>query len=245
MVSKKMLIFIMLGTIFIFLSILSLYIYGRSLWMPYYLKIVGTQTVSDVITEIGTENREKLEDYFKQAGVEYPSNKIKIALLGFKEEKILEVWALQENKWHFIHAYPILAASGDTGPKLREGDKQVPEGIYQITWLNPNSTYYLSMKVSYPNIYDRKKAELDGRNKLGGDIFIHGKALSIGCLAIGDEAIEELFVLAHDVHIKNIKVILSPNDMRVKKPPFTYKEGSPWLLELYEKINRELEGFKR
>lgn len=91
----------------------------------------------------------------------------------------------------------MLAASGGPGPKLREGDLQVPEGVYRLTAFNPNSSYHLSLRVDYPNAEDRAAedravARSDRRTSLGGDIFIHGKAVSIGCLAIGDPGIEEL-----------------------------------------------------
>jgi murein L,D-transpeptidase YafK len=71
-------------------------------------------------------------------------------------------------------------ASGKAGPKLREGDGQVPEGIYRIDGLNPNSSYHLSLKLNYPNDFDLEQARTEGRTELGGDIFIHGKAVSIG-----------------------------------------------------------------
>ena len=69
--------------------------------------------------------------------------------------------------------YPILAASGVLGPKLREGDKQVPEGIYGAEALNPNSKFHLSIRLNYPNTFDRRMAQSDGRTQLGGDIMIH------------------------------------------------------------------------
>lgn len=94
-----------------------------------------------------------------------------------------------------IKVYNVLAASGKQGPKLIEGDQQVPEGIYRLESLNPNSLYHLSLRTNYPNQFDKEKAKIDARENLGSDIMIHGKDLSIGCIAVGDEAIEELFIL--------------------------------------------------
>src|SRR5207244_3968581 len=113
-----------------------------------------------------------------------------LALLAFKQERLLEVYATDKKMggFKFVQAYPILGASGELGPKLREGDGQVPEGLYAINFLNPNSLYHLSLRVSYPNDFDRAQAKRDGRQKLGGDIMIHGSFASIGCLAMGDEA---------------------------------------------------------
>src|SRR5436190_607476 len=80
--------------------------------------------------------------------------------------------------WRFVREYPVMAASGGRGPKLREGDGQVPEGMYTIDWLNPNSSYHLSMHVDYPNAFDRAHAADDGRTALGGAIMIHGRDVS-------------------------------------------------------------------
>ena len=78
----------------------------------------------------------------------------------------------------------------------------------------------LSMKINYPNTFDKAQARRERRDNLGGDIFIHGNHLSVGCLAIGDDAIEELFSLSYAVGLRNIKVIIAPNDLR-KGPPLT------------------------
>jgi murein L,D-transpeptidase YafK len=98
---------------------------------------------------------------FAQAGVVYPPDEL--TLLGLKAERSLEVWALSGDSWSFIKSYPIKGASGNAGPKLREGDRQVPEGIYRIIGLNPNSSYHLSMKLNYPNEFDLQKAKGRGQ----------------------------------------------------------------------------------
>src|SRR5690606_33287906 len=105
--------------------------------------------------------------------------------------------------WVAVHQYPVLAASGQAGPKLREGDRQVPEGFYAIESLHPNSRFHLALRVNYPNQSDRQRAAEDGRTNLGGDIMIHGSNASVGCLAMGDPAAEDLFVLVADVGIQN------------------------------------------
>ena len=70
--------------------------------------------------------------------------------------------------------------------KLKEGDGQVPEGIYHIDSLNPNSMFHLSIRLDYPNSFDKQQGKIDGRKELGSDIMIHGNTCSSGCLAIGD-----------------------------------------------------------
>jgi len=214
------------------------YRYGRPFWRPLYLHIRGRRTVADALKHYGPEAGARLRAYFEGAGVPYPPPRV--VLLVLKKERELELWAMGRGAWTHLHTYPILAASGEPGPKLREGDRQVPEGIYGIEALNPNSSYHLSMKLSYPNAFDSEKARRDGRANVGSDIFIHGKALSIGCVAVGDEAIEELFVLAARTGKAHVKVLIAPNDLR-KAPPVTdMSRQPPWLSELYEELGREL-----
>jgi murein L,D-transpeptidase YafK len=138
---------------------------------------------------------------------------------------------------------PILAASGLPGPKLRQGDGQVPEGIYAVPALNPNSRFHLSIMLDYPNAYDVAVAEAEGRTDLGGEIFIHGGAASIGCLAIGDDAIERLFVLVADVGIENVAVIVAPHDPRggIGLDPVA---GLPFTAGLYGQIEAALAAFR-
>lgn len=196
----------------------------------------GPRSVADVLAKYGPEARARLKPFFVRAKVQYPPKRL--TLLVFKDEKRVAVWA----DGRFIRAYPILAASGRAGPKLREGDYQVPEGLYRISGLNPNSSYHLSMRIGYPNSFDLQKAALDGRTRLGGDIMMHGKALSIGCVAVGDRAIEELFTLIAETSIARTKVIIAPNDLRAHGAIF--HEGSPrWTAELYRAIAAALADY--
>lgn len=214
-------------------ALVAFYFFGRGIWFPMYVDMIGKRTVTDVIAEYGVAAEEKLTDAFVSAGVSFPPQEI--ALLAIKEDKTLELWARQGERWSFVKNYQVLAASGKSGPKLREGDKQVPEGVYKIVGLNPNSSYHLSMKLNYPNAFDLAWAQKEGRTSPGSDIFIHGKSVSIGCLAVGDSAIEELFYLVHKVGKDNSMVIIAPQDPRVQTlvPP----EGAPvWVDELYREI---------
>jgi len=132
-------------------------------------------------------------------GMAYPPGRLLIRV--FKEERELELWAQDSasKPFRLLKTYAVTAASGGPGPKRKEGDRQVPEGFYEISGLNPRSRYHLSMRVNYPNASDRT---LSDPQKPGGDIFIHGKAVSIGCVAIGDRAIEEVYALVEDVRNK-------------------------------------------
>ena len=163
----------------------------------------------------------------------------KLRILVFKNEHRLEVHA---PGWKAPRVYPMTGFSGTLGPKLKEGDGQIPEGVYGIEYLNPNSSYYLSMKVSYPNAADRQRAKADGRTKLGGDIMIHGKNVTIGCVPIGDDAIEDVFYLVNAVGIKNVSVIIAPYDMRSGRKPELEKSPLQWYDALCGEIESALKA---
>lgn len=136
---------------------------------------------------------EVVKRLFDEAGVSLPPSQF--LLRAFKQERELEVWAASEADEPLVHVttYSICAASGELGPKRREGDRQVPEGFYKIQYLWPDSDFYLALKVGYPNTSDRI---LGDPHAPGSDIMIHGACASIGCLAMSDERIQELWVMA-------------------------------------------------
>lgn len=212
--------------------------YGRSVWHPAWVRFSGERSVADVVNELrpGMQN--------KYRNISWLTDGRPIALLAFKAERRMELWKQSREGWVFIKAFGFTSFSGELGPKLREGDRQIPEGIYTIEYLNPNSSYYLSLKIGYPNDFDRKKGAADFRDNLGGDIFIHGKNVTVGCIPLGDEAIEELFYIVSENGISHTQVIVSPYDMRVgKRPPDI--AGIDWEEELYEIIAESLKPFGR
>jgi hypothetical protein len=223
----------------------AFYVFGRGIWFPLLLQIRGERTVADVVARYGRSTRARLQPHFDRAGITYPPKQI--AILVFKEEKRVAVWAKKDGisgdgQWRFIRDYPILAASGHAGPKLRQGDYQVPEGVYRLAHLNPNSSYHLSMKVDYPNEFDRRMAARDSRTNLGGDIFIHGKNVSIGCVAIGDRAIEELFTMVAQTGHHRVKVIIAPNDLRAGRA-VTHERSPDWIGQLHTIVAAALREF--
>jgi len=209
----------------------------------YYIpppKLPGQRTVEDIMQDYSAYTTRKLNLYFAKAKMSYPPREV--IFIALKQEKKLELWARDSGEFRFIRDYYIQAASGVAGPKLRQGDRQVPEGIYRIVGLNPNSHYHLSMKLNYPNEFDLLHARQEGRAKLGSDILIHGKAVSIGCLAMGDEAIEELFVLTEHVGVENVKVVIAPHDPRTYPLKADSKALPEWTPELYAIISREIKA---
>lgn len=133
-----------------------------------------------------------LRAMIKRAGLAYPPKQL--FFRAFKRERILEVWgaASATSEFKKLKSYKVLAASGKAGPKRAVGDYQVPEGWYHVDRFNPKSLFHLSLGLNYPNASDRIFAT---NPDPGSDIFIHGNAKSIGCLAIGDPAIEEVYTL--------------------------------------------------
>lgn len=204
--------------------------------------LISAGTAAAAIPSAAAEAR--LADRFASRGIDYPP--ASVMLIALKSEARLELWAESQSGWKFVRSYLVQATSGRLGPKLRQGDHQVPEGIYRVRALNPRSRYHLALALDYPNAFDQARAREDGRARLGGDIMIHGDRVSDGCLPMGDEAIEELFALTARVGAENVSVIVSPMDLRrvgtaaaiarIPMPP-------AWLAELYAEVAREMRQF--
>ncbi len=207
-------------------------------------KLNWDKAVDNAIIRYGLRTEPELIRFFANAHVAYPPKEI--ALLAFKKEKHMELWAKNENQsWRFIHKYALTAFSGRLGPKLKERDGQIPEGIYRLTSYNPFSSMHLSMMINYPNSYDRLQASKDGRKQLGNNIFLHGRSVSVGCLAVGDRAIDQLFLLARRVGLNQTRVIIAPNDLRNSKPATSTFAQPRWLPDLYKQIAAALNQFPR
>ena len=110
----------------------------------------------------------------------------------FKEEGVIEAWLKKDDRYQLFEVYPICVNSGALGPKTHEGDGQAPEGFYAVSakQLNPNSHYHRAMNMGYPNAYDK------AQGRTGGNLMIHGACASIGCYALTDANIEEVYGLA-------------------------------------------------
>ena len=160
-----------------------------------------------------------------------------LRIFVFKSERVVELAA---PGWESPIRYQMTGFSGTLGPKLQECDGQMPEGVYGVEYLNPNSRFYLSLKVSYPNSFDREKARCDGRKDLGGDIMIHGNNVTIGCVPVGDDAIEDIFYLVYSAGIQNTTVVISPYDMRQGRKPELENSSVPWYGELLDVIEKEI-----
>lgn len=191
------------------------------------------RTEQEVVADLAVALDARWQERCAAAGVAYPPRHL--ALVAFKQEQRLEAWADGRR----IAAYPFTGSSGGPGPKLRAGDGQIPEGIYAVEGLNPNSRFHLSIRLDYPNDFDRRMAAREHREELGDDIFIHGGSASVGCIPIGDDAIEELFLLVHRTGAERCSVLVAPWDLRER--PGERPRGAPaWTGELYAQLERRL-----
>lgn len=191
-----------------------------------------SRTVESALQEFGPKAQAKFESKCRENRMNWPPSRVRI--LAFKEERKLEVWAAaKKGAFARLAAYPILAASGGPGPKRKEGDLQVPEGIYRLGELNPNSKFDLSVKVDYPNMDDVLHKVVE-ESKMGTDIMLHGGASSVGCIAIGDPAIEELWPLIAQLPESSREIWIAPADFRAKPERALHKE--PWIDAMYKKL---------
>ena len=148
---------------------------------------------------------------FKKKNIAYPPKDI--YLRAFKSQNELELWARnsENSEYKLIKLYHICALSGILGPKRAEGDHQVPEGYYFIDDFNPKSDYYLSMLLNYPNFSDNLQGAAIAHK--GGDIYIHGGCVTVGCMPMTDEGIQELYTVCLNAKVngqENIPVHIFP-----------------------------------
>ena len=164
---------------------------------PLHLATVGG-TVRNLRAAAATERaavaearvRPALEGDLRKLGLHYGAP---VFMRIFKREKQLELWVQGDDlRFVLFRRYPVCTWSGELGPKQKQGDKQAPEGFYRVatTQLNPHSRYHLAFDLGYPNTYDRV------HSRTGDFLMVHGNCVSVGCYAMGDEAIEEIYSLA-------------------------------------------------
>lgn len=173
-------------------------------------------------------------------------NEMNILITAYKQEDILEIYAKNKNDKTYkkIAEYKIVAKSGILGPKRMEGDLQVPEGFYYIDRFNPASSYYLSLGINYPNEADRKKSNA---KKLGGDIFIHGANVTIGCMPMTDDKIKEIYlyaIYAKDNGQSKIPVYIFPFKMTDNNFNYYKKIYESSLIDFWKNIKEGYDIFQ-
>ena len=219
-------------------ALIALTLLLPEVWLRYlYNRTIGRffrRSVESRLQSFGNEARKRLQ---------LACQPVKLVIIALKSEKRLELWGQDTNgKPFFIKSYPILAASGTAGPKLREGDRQVPEGFYNIESLHPNSHFYLALKIAYPSHEDIKIAIAEKRDtkQLGSNIMLHGKGGSVGCISVDNPAMEEIFYLANLVKTENISLLILPSDFRKNPLPAVKPD---WVQKRYHELSRELKKY--
>ena len=143
----------------------------------------------------------------------------------FKEEDVIEAWVKKGDRFALFEIYPICVKSGALGPKQREGDRQAPEGFYEVgeKQLNPNSSYHLSFNLGYPNAYDQSLG------RTGGMLMVHGACASIGCYALTDANIDEVYGLVQSALANGqVSVPVHAFPFRMTREAFIKHADSPW-----------------
>lgn len=175
-------------------------------FLPLMLFFASVAFGADRVKDVRSRRTADVKALLQQAGLPYPVEEV--YLRAFKQERQLELWAGRRGQpLVLVKTYPFCAASGELGPKRREGDLQVPEGLYEVPEFNPTSNFHLSMKVSYPNASDRVRSD---PARPGGLIYLHGSCASIGCIAIEDEPIEEVYLVSLDAKRRPIRFDIFP-----------------------------------
>jgi murein L,D-transpeptidase YafK len=143
-------------------------------------------------SDLLSKNEEALKKQFEDKKLVWPAKYVYIR--SFKYDSQLEVWVKNDKKdpYKLFKTYKVCALAGTLGPKRMGGDYQVPEGFYYINEFNPKSNYHLSLGLNYPNISDRI---LSDATNPGGDIYIHGSCVTVGCIPLTDPMIEEVYTI--------------------------------------------------
>jgi len=149
----------------------------------------SAQFASPRVSAAWNKYSDTLRKAFARKNLAWPAADVYIR--AFKSQNEMELWARNtgDAEYKLVKTYRICAVSGSLGPKRTQGDRQIPEGFYFIDEFNPKSDYLLSLLINYPNYSD----EALGKGRLGGDIYIHGGCVTVGCMPMTNEGIEEIY----------------------------------------------------
>ncbi len=199
------------------------------------------------VSEAWKKYNDSLAKDFKKKNVAYPPKDIFLRV--FKAQNEMELWSRnnESSEFKLIKTYRICALSGVLGPKRAEGDRQVPEGYYFIDDFNPKSDYYLSMLLNYPNYCDNQSGM---KAKKGGDIYIHGGCVTVGCMPMTDEGIQEIYTLCLNAKCngqENIPVHIYPTRMSKKGMDYLEREyvNYPESQKFWASLKNEYDYFEK
>jgi murein L,D-transpeptidase YafK len=158
----------------------------------------------------------------------------------FKESGELELWVRSGERYALYKTFPICTWSGDLGPKQREGDGQAPEGFYSVSrgQMNPNSRFHLSFNLGFPNAYDR------AQGRTGSFLMVHGNCVSIGCYAMTDAGIEEIWLIADEaLRAGQASFDVHAFPFRPSAEALRQRTASPWL-EFWQTLKTGYDRFE-
>lgn len=221
------------------LLLLSLHMFGQKGFKD------EQKNYSRVVTAYA-EKFDNINSHITKLGIDI--EKLEIFIRIFKKERSIELWGknIDDEKHILIKKYRLCSFSGKLGPKRKQGDKQTPEGIYHIDRFNPTSNFFLSLGLNYPNKSDEVFSDQDNP---GGDIFIHGNCVTIGCIPITDDKIKELYVYAVEARnngLKKIPIHIFPIKMhhhKFKELKKSYSDNDE-LIEFWENLKPIYDNFE-
>ncbi|MEP3277658.1 MAG: murein L,D-transpeptidase family protein [Stappiaceae bacterium] len=159
----------------------------------------------------------------------------------FNEENELEIWLRTSDEFKLFKTYDICNYSGALGPKLKEGDRQSPEGFYGVdkAAMNPNSSYHLSFNLGFPNLFDQ------ANQRTGSFLMVHGNCVSIGCYAMTDQGIEEIYLIveaAQETGQKMVPVHAFP--FRMTRYRLALEQDNRWF-EYWQNLKQGFDLFEK
>lgn len=202
----------------------------------------GFKTQQLTFDRVKQAYNEKWDSLQQQLTKDHIAGKFSIYIAAYKAEGKLEIWLKQntQKQYKLFKVYSFCQHSGVLGPKLKEGDKQTPEGFYCITVFNPLSNFHLSLGINYPNNADLLRS---ANENPGNDIYIHGKCETVGCIPITDDKIKEVYILAVEarnggqdqipVHIYPFKI----TDVNLKKYSLQFPQHKAFWANLQQGYN--------
>ncbi len=218
----------------------------RSLVLLFFLITSSFACLAEIKIPSSRRSRNAIQRVQQNLRCEFEEKKLQYGSLIFvrifKESMELEIWVKSNNNFELFKTYEICTyGSGTLGPKTREGDGQAPEGFYFVTpqRLNPASYFHLSFNLGYPNKYDRI------HSRTGGALMVHGSCVSIGCYAMTNEGIEEIFAIA-DAAFRNgqrfFRVHIFP--FRMTKENMEKHKESEWI-EFWKNLKEGYDFFEK
>lgn len=198
------------------------------------------------VSEACKKYNDSLAKDFKRKNVSFPPKDI--FLRAFKSQNEMELWARnnESSEYKLIKTYHICAVPGKLGPKRAQGDRQVPEGFYFIEDFNPKSDYHLSLLLNYPNFSDKAA----GAPNTGGDIYIHGGCVTVGCVPMTNDGIEEIYSVCLAARLNGqeyIPVHIFPTRLNKNGMAYLSREfgNDPARLQFWQDLRPAFEYFEK